>query len=88
MQIFRDADDKILEVYNCSNNGFTPITITEIINIGKKISEECPFDNQLWYPCGGPTYSKLVYYVTVILLQIIPAIIIDLILLAVGQKPM
>lgn len=60
----------------------------ELTNIGIKYSHDVPLENQLWFPGGGMTKCYYYFYVTFLLCQLLPAIVIDGILKITGQKPM
>lgn len=46
-----------------------------------------PFNGIVWYPGGSLQSSKLVHNICFYLFQLIPAILIDLLLVALGFKP-
>ncbi|KAH0807838.1 hypothetical protein GEV33_014942 [Tenebrio molitor] len=60
----------------------------EIITTGKEvIYNHIPFNGVVWYPGGSIKKSKLVHNVCFYLLQLVPAIIIDTLLVILGYKP-
>lgn len=58
-----------------------------MVNLGKDLSPQWPFDQTLWAPGGSVTNWKAYNYVKVILLHVLPAIIIDTALKLSGKKP-
>lgn len=60
----------------------------QIIDMGKVLTKEIPLDKMIWAPGGGVTTSRLLNYIKVIFLQLIPAIFLDQILKFTGKKPL
>jgi hypothetical protein len=60
----------------------------QIIDMGKAIQNETPMDKMLWAPGGGVTRCPVINYIKVIFLQLIPAMLIDRLLVAAGHKPL
>lgn len=58
----------------------------EVLEEGKRIVYEYPFEAGVWYPDGGITTSKIVHTINVILFHWLPAYFIDFIMLILGQK--
>lgn len=58
----------------------------EIVDIGKQINYENPFEAGLWYPDGGMTPNKFKHYLIVVLFQWIPALLIDFLMMCFGQR--
>lgn len=77
-----------IPVYNCCSGNLIPISIAEMISTGFHILPEIPLGPSLWHPYTQINNSKFINYVLVILLQMLPATIIDLLLKAMGRKPM
>ncbi|XP_055711091.1 putative fatty acyl-CoA reductase CG5065 [Phlebotomus papatasi] len=77
----------LLPIYNCSTSDVRPTTFNEVVNLGKDLSPQWPFDQTLWAPGGSVTNWKAYNYVKVILLHVLPAIIIDTALKLSGKKP-
>lgn len=77
-----------LDVYNACQGKLKNITINELLVIGRKLVDEYPVKNQLWYPSGTVTSVKLFYWILFILFQVLPAILVDSALRISGRKPM
>jgi len=60
----------------------------QIIDMGKAIQDETPLDKMLWAPGGGLTRCRMLNYIKVIFLHLLPALMIDVILKMKGQKPL
>ena len=87
--VFRDANQKLTaSFYNGSNNGVKNINVETIMNTGKEIWNEFPFDNVLWYP--GPKITKCYYnyFFQMIIYQLVPALLVDGVLKLIGERPM
>lgn len=82
-----EKDDKI-PVYNCASYGISTVKIQQIVDIGKSLTEVVPFEKTIFLPGGRITSNRYVNYVKLIVLQLLPALIIDLILRLKGQKPL
>ncbi|XP_057672431.1 putative fatty acyl-CoA reductase CG5065 [Diorhabda carinulata] len=76
-------------IYNlCIPQKDLQISWEEIFATAKDvIHNDCPFNLMLWYPEGTITKSRLYNKINTILFQLLPALILDLILLIAGQKP-
>lgn len=77
-----------LTVYNCCTSNQRNATMEQIIDMGKTLTKEIPLDKMIWAPGGGVTTSRLLNYIKVIFLQLIPAIFLDQILKFSGKKPL
>ena len=87
--VSRDASQRInASFYNGSNNGLKNVTVKTILDMGKEIWNECPFENILWYPHCRITTCYYNYFFQMILYQLIPALFIDGILILMGKRPM
>ncbi|KAB0802588.1 hypothetical protein PPYR_04774 [Photinus pyralis] len=85
----KDPKEKLdVSFYNCSNNDLYPITMKELIDMAKKHMWEVPLSTMLWYPGGGVTPYRLWYYLNVIFLHLLPAVVIDSILRLLNHKPL
>ncbi|XP_072376256.1 putative fatty acyl-CoA reductase CG5065 [Diabrotica undecimpunctata] len=76
-------------IYNlCMPQSDLQITWKEVLDTARDvIYTEVPFNLLLWYPDGTTTKSRLYNRINTVLFQLLPALIIDLILLIAGQKP-
>ncbi|RZC34683.1 fatty acyl-CoA reductase, partial [Asbolus verrucosus] len=71
---------KEVPVYNLTQDEVVPITMGEVLNKGRAIVYDNPFEGQIWYPDGDLRSSKLVHNIYCILLHWLPAYFIDLLL--------
>uniref|UniRef100_A0A6P7EZG5 Fatty acyl-CoA reductase n=1 Tax=Diabrotica virgifera virgifera TaxID=50390 RepID=A0A6P7EZG5_DIAVI len=76
-------------IYNlCMPQSDLQVTWVEVLDTARDvIYNEVPFNLMLWYPDGSITQSRLYNKINTVLFQLLPALIIDLILLIAGQKP-
>ncbi|XP_046466382.1 putative fatty acyl-CoA reductase CG5065 isoform X1 [Neodiprion pinetum] len=77
---------KKIPVYNITQSGVVPITWGEVLEKGKKIAHEYPFDGAIWYPDGDIRSSKFVHELFVFFFHLIPAYFIDFLMLLFRQK--
>ncbi|PZC70618.1 hypothetical protein B5X24_HaOG215449 [Helicoverpa armigera] len=80
------SDD--VPIYNCCAGKLNNITMGEMVTIGKQIYPSIPLNDMLWHVGGDLTTSKTVHYIKVILLHLLPAILVDTLLWAMGRKPL
>jgi fatty acyl-CoA reductase len=59
-----------------------------MMEIGRKMNVEIPFNSILWKPRGFMTKYQAWYLVNVILLHLIPALLLDGLLKLSGNKPL
>ncbi|XP_034933679.1 putative fatty acyl-CoA reductase CG5065 [Chelonus insularis] len=78
--------EKNVPVYNVTQSGVVPVTWGEIVERGKKVAFNYPFETCIWYPGGDIHSSKFVHNLIVFFFHIIPAYIIDFLLLIFRQK--
>ncbi|XP_015440371.1 PREDICTED: putative fatty acyl-CoA reductase CG5065 [Dufourea novaeangliae] len=77
---------KNMPVYNITQSGVKPITWGEILEKGRTIAYKYPFEGQVWYPDGDIRSSKFVHNLFVFFFHIIPAYLIDFLMLIFQQK--
>lgn len=77
-----------ITVYNTSQNQHETISMGQVIEIGRKLVDEYPLNNMLWYPAGFMTPNKTVYWLLFLFLHLLPALFVDSLLKLVGEKPM
>ncbi|KAJ8938151.1 hypothetical protein NQ318_007011, partial [Aromia moschata] len=77
---------KEVPVYNLTESAVQPITYKEILDKGRSICLDYPFEMQVWYPDGDFRSSKFIHTLYAIFFHWLPAILIDLLLLLFGQK--
>ncbi|CAK9809460.1 Putative fatty acyl-CoA reductase CG5065 [Anthophora quadrimaculata] len=75
-----------IPVYNITQSGVLPITWGEILGKGKIIAYKYPFESQIWYPTGDIHTSKFVHNLIAFFFHIVPAYLIDFLLLIFLQK--
>ncbi|XP_055374528.1 uncharacterized protein LOC129607522 [Condylostylus longicornis] len=75
-----------IPVYNMTCPEEKKVTWKFVMDLGKKIGYEHPFEAGLWYPDGNITTNYFVHMLNVILFMWIPAYLIDFLLLIAGQK--
>lgn len=77
---------KNIPVFNITQSGVLPITWGEILEKGKKIAYEYPFEGQVWYPDGDIRSNKFVHNLFVFFFHLLPAYFIDFLMLIFRQK--
>nr|XP_003703347.2 PREDICTED: putative fatty acyl-CoA reductase CG5065 isoform X1 [Megachile rotundata]XP_012140577.1 PREDICTED: putative fatty acyl-CoA reductase CG5065 isoform X1 [Megachile rotundata] len=75
-----------IQIYNITQNRIMPITWGEILEKGKKIAYQYPFEGQVWYPAGDIHSNKFVHDLIVFFFHIIPAYLIDFLMLIFRQR--
>jgi len=75
-------------VYNSPIQELKRITLAEMIEIGRKTTEEIPFNSIMWKPSLFKTKYRAWYYVSVIFLHLIPGLLIDGLIKLSGNKPL
>ncbi|KAL6426714.1 hypothetical protein ACFW04_009228 [Cataglyphis niger] len=75
-----------IPVINITQSDINRITFREILKKGKEIIYEYPFEGQIWYPTGNIHSNKFVHNIFVFFFQIIPAYLIDFLMLLFQQK--
>ncbi|XP_050529689.1 putative fatty acyl-CoA reductase CG5065 [Daktulosphaira vitifoliae] len=78
--------EKDLPCYNISKGDIVHMTWGEVMARGKKYAYEYPLDVGLWYPNGEIRTNKLMHFFVVFWLQLVPAILIDGIMILARQK--
>uniref|UniRef100_A0A8D8LSN1 Fatty acyl-CoA reductase n=1 Tax=Cacopsylla melanoneura TaxID=428564 RepID=A0A8D8LSN1_9HEMI len=73
-------------VLNMSSNEIEPITWGEIIERGKKLIMDYPFEAGLWFPNGQIRSNRFWHYFFVIFTQILPAYLVDFVMVLIRQK--
>ncbi|XP_012280843.1 putative fatty acyl-CoA reductase CG5065 [Orussus abietinus] len=72
---------------NISETGSNPILWRYAIEVGRKHVYDYPFSDVLWYPGGSITSSKVIFWVNSILFHLLPAYILDGLIMLTGNKP-
>lgn len=76
-----------IKIYNNSLHGCPNFTLHEYMEFGMQSVSAIPFAHTFWYPTNNMTNCKYDYLLKVIVFHIIPALLIDLLLRIIGQKP-
>ncbi|KAJ8897180.1 hypothetical protein PR048_002526 [Dryococelus australis] len=74
-------------VYNLTATAAKKYTWLDILNMGRHLIYEYPFEMIIWYPDGDIHSSKFVHTFTVFFFQWIPAYLIDFLMVIFFQKP-
>ncbi|XP_057664141.1 putative fatty acyl-CoA reductase CG5065 [Diorhabda carinulata] len=75
-------------IYNLTSSSEYKISWSEIIDIGREVIEKkMPLNNVAWYPGGSMKKSRLVHNICFYLFHILPAILVDALLILLGYKP-
>lgn len=83
MNAFRPKE---VPVFNLTNDGVVHITWGEVLDKGRKVVYDNPFEMQIWYPDGDMRSSKLVHDIYCIFLHWFPAYLIDFLMFIFRQK--
>lgn len=77
---------KDVPVYNLTTTSIVAMTYREIIDQGRNIVYDNPFEMQVWYPDGDIRASKFVHNIYSLFYHWIPAILIDFLMIIFRQK--
>ncbi|XP_050584483.1 putative fatty acyl-CoA reductase CG5065 isoform X2 [Bombus affinis] len=80
--------DPSVYVYNGSSHQIHRITSKELVAMGLRLNEETPLEGIIWYPRTILTSNRLLHYVLTLLTHVLPALIIDETLNAMGRRRM
>lgn len=72
---------------NITTGSENSLTWGSAINMGRTLTQVYPFSGILWYPGGSTTTSKLYHWIRVILFQLVPAYLLDILIALSGNKP-
>lgn len=75
-----------IPVFNVTCHPESKQTWEYVLNEGRKLVKEYPFEAGLWYPGGGITTNKFMHQLNLNLFQWGPAYVIDFMLMIFGQK--
>lgn len=64
------------------------MTMEQIILMGSDLSNDIPLGKMLWAPGGEIATNRVINFIKVLILHILPAMIIDQIFKYIGQKPL
>ncbi|GLH03062.1 Fatty acyl-CoA reductase [Gryllus bimaculatus] len=79
--------DREHNVIHLTSSSEYQVSWSDIIEIGRKVTERIPLNNVVWYPGGSMKTSKLYHYICVLFFHLIPAIFLDMIIFLAGHKP-
>lgn len=77
---------KEIPVFNLTQSDRHPMQWGEIVERGKELAYEYPFEMTLWYPGGDIRTNRFVHYLFALLFHWLPAYFIDFMMLLTGQK--
>ncbi|CAH2241289.1 jg3350 [Pararge aegeria aegeria] len=75
-----------IPVFNLTSGDDRDTTWKEVLDVGKATVRKFPFEGPLWYPDGNIRHNKLIHELCVFFYHIIPAYLIDFLMLIFGQK--
>jgi len=76
------------KVYHITQSNEKRLTWKQALDVCRDIVEhELPFNRILWYPGGSLKKSRFLHNVALVFTQLLPAIIVDTLLVLIGQKP-
>ncbi|KAL2735954.1 putative fatty acyl-CoA reductase CG5065 [Vespula squamosa] len=73
-------------VYNITQSSIERMTWGQILERGRSIAYDYPFEGQIWYPDGNIRNNKFIHYFFVFFFHLIPAYLIDFLMLIFCQK--
>ncbi|XP_073829421.1 fatty acyl-CoA reductase wat-like isoform X2 [Musca autumnalis] len=77
-----------VEIFNCCNSSNRNLSNADIAAIGPKTLLKVPYDKCFWLPKASFTLCRTWHYIKLFAQQIIPAVIVDFLLIVAGKKPM
>jgi fatty acyl-CoA reductase len=75
-------------VYNVASGNVKKITLKTQLDMGLEIVAENPLGTMLWKPHVYITDNRIIYFWSMVLFHLIPAILVDSLLKFAGKKPM
>ncbi|XP_045770532.1 fatty acyl-CoA reductase 1-like [Maniola jurtina] len=86
-KIVKPTDD--IPIYNTCNGSMDySTTFEEIFNISQKVVPSFPLDNMIWSFSVSLCSNKSIYFIKILLLHVLPAILLDILLWMLGRKTM
>ncbi|CAH1131183.1 unnamed protein product [Ceutorhynchus assimilis] len=76
-----------LQIYHGSKYKTSQFKFGAYITFGKQLFWDEPFENKIWTPAAAITTNWLYYFLNVILFQIVPALLLDTIMVLAQLKP-
>ncbi|XP_052749061.1 putative fatty acyl-CoA reductase CG5065 [Galleria mellonella] len=77
---------KEVAVCNITQSGINPISWEQALELGRLHVQEFPFSVCIWYPGGSPKTSKLQHQIAVFFTHLLPAYLVDLLMVLMGKK--
>ncbi|XP_013146446.1 PREDICTED: putative fatty acyl-CoA reductase CG8306 [Papilio polytes] len=75
-----------IPVFNLTSGDDRDTTWKEVLDVGKATVRKYPFEGPLWYPDGNIRHNKFIHSICVLFFHILPAYLIDFLMLIFGQK--
>ncbi|CAF4937437.1 unnamed protein product [Pieris macdunnoughi] len=75
-----------IPVFNLTTGDQRKDTWKEVLDVGKATVRKYPFEGPLWYPDGNIRHNKFFHELCVFFYHIVPAYLIDFLMLLFGQK--
>ncbi|XP_020296922.1 fatty acyl-CoA reductase 1-like [Pseudomyrmex gracilis] len=82
------AEDTSIHIYNCCTNNLMNLSIRKILRVGQRFTCDIPFEKLLWKPSTIAIKSHSLYYIMVLIIHIMPAVVLDAMLKIVRLRPM
>ncbi|XP_049960647.1 putative fatty acyl-CoA reductase CG5065 isoform X2 [Schistocerca serialis cubense] len=82
----KEGSPSEVPVYNITSSKVKRMTWKEVLDYGRQIVYEYPFEWTVWYPDGNIRSSKLVHKICVIVQHYLPAYFLDFLFLIFGQR--
>lgn len=76
---------KHIPVFNVTCSDSKKVTWREVLDLGRDLNVQYPFEAGVWYPGGDMTTNKLVHTLKLFFFQWVPAYIIDFLMFCFGQ---
>ncbi|XP_020298826.1 fatty acyl-CoA reductase 1-like [Pseudomyrmex gracilis] len=82
------AEDTSIHIYNCCTKDILNLSLRKLLRVGFRFACDIPFERIIWKPnmIGIKNYS--LYYILVVILHMLPAVLVDTILRIVHLPPM
>lgn len=77
-----------IPVFNCCSGRQNPITWSQFIQFCFDNIYKFPSSEMLWYPSGNVTHSRTVNSIKSIFVHVLPAVLVDCVLVTLGKKAM
>ncbi|XP_059617001.1 putative fatty acyl-CoA reductase CG5065 [Phlebotomus argentipes] len=81
------APSKVLKVYNCASSSEMEVKGCEIFDQSRAIAAKIPLDEMVWIPNAIITTNYYFYKICLLLMNIFPGMIVDVVLKLLKKKP-